>query len=215
MSESVLDFSIALALTVTNGTTGVNVTSALALSPSQPGVASADGRLQASLVGELMPYRALPVLTSQMLLLPTASSLDAALANHPEKWLLLPTSMVTLDGSECDKVGTAFTAFRFQAGGCGRVVGACLGSQIGQLAAADDARMKQGLDPLYYVARYLPKGANNTIRAAGGQYSLALPVMQIQSSIVTVEVAADSVRFTVNAAPGKVRTESRAAHSRV
>ena len=175
-----------------------------------PAAAASDARVIATLVGDLAPYKALPVLTSQVLLFPSpaGSTLEKVLADHPEKWLLVDKSMVTLDGSECDKIGTSFSAFRFQSSGCSRVVGSCLNNQIGQLVAADESRVKQGKDPLYFVARYF-QGGKNTIKPGSGRFSLQLPVAQILSSIVVLDVAADSIRFTVNAVPGKVRCCSR------
>lgn len=37
---------------------------------------------------------------------------------------------------------------------CSQPVGSCLGSQIKDLAEADDARIKLGTTPLYYVSRW-------------------------------------------------------------
>lgn len=85
-----------------------NVTQ-IVLSPSTPRSTAAGGRVSAQLVGDLTPYRAFPVLTSQLLLMPALSSVSQL---NPAEWMLLDRGMVTLDGSECNKIGVGFTAFR-------------------------------------------------------------------------------------------------------
>ncbi len=51
---------------------------------------------------------------------PTGASPDQILTTDRSTWLLVDPSMVSFDGSTCDRVGTSFTAFKWQAGGCGR-----------------------------------------------------------------------------------------------
>lgn len=36
------------------------------------------------------------------------------LNNNQDKWMMVDKSMVSLDGSECNMVGTSYTAFRYQ-----------------------------------------------------------------------------------------------------
>jgi hypothetical protein len=81
-----------------------------------------------------------------------------------------------------------------------------LGQQIGQLHTEDEAKLAAGKTPTYFVARYLQGGLNSVLvtRGTAPSFRLALPVAQIQNSVVVLEVAAESVSFTVNAAPAKV-----------
>lgn len=54
---------------------------------------------------------------------PVASVLDIAArlqSANKSDWLLVDRSLVSEDGKACDKVGTSFEAFKFQAAGCNR-----------------------------------------------------------------------------------------------
>ncbi len=60
---------------------------------------------------------------SNMLLLvpqPAGATPAQVLATNRSQWLLVDSGMVSLDGAACDKVGTSFTAFRYQVNVCGR-----------------------------------------------------------------------------------------------
>jgi Male gamete fusion factor len=108
--ESVLSFAITVSINATNATiNNAAAVSSLTLSPAVPRAVSSDKRVLAQLVGDLAPYRAYPVLTSQRLLMPTLTSLSLL---RPAEWLLVDPSMITLDGSECNKIGVGFSAFR-------------------------------------------------------------------------------------------------------
>lgn len=52
------------------------------------------------------------------------------------------------------QVGTSFTAFRNQPNGCSRAPGTCLGGQLADLYADDEARIASGLVPLYSVKQF-------------------------------------------------------------
>lgn len=185
--------------------------------------------------------------SSKLLLIPAPAdaSLDQILKNSPEKWMIVDKSDVSSDGTQCNKIGTSFAAFRyvvaynfaaaavhpqdrgleschfwtnarpiqrvlcrFQSSGCSQTVGSCLNNQIGKLKQADEAKLVAGQTPVYFVARYL-QGGTNSVLVTGGKaptFRLALPVAQIQNSVVVLEVDAASVRFTVNVAPAKARS---------
>jgi hypothetical protein len=104
-------------------TVGVNVSTAapssgqmsghrseVKLSPSRPTGRTPDKRVSAQLVGDLVPYNAFPVLTSQRLLMPTVMNMSQL---RPADWMLVDPTMITMDGSECNKIGVGFSAFRF------------------------------------------------------------------------------------------------------
>lgn len=74
------------------------------------------------------------------------------------------------------KVGTSFTAFRFQTGGCRRAPQVCLTNQLKDILAADQARIAAGRVPLYLVSQYT-FGMDSQLRTfAGGPLAFALPV---------------------------------------
>jgi hypothetical protein len=111
--ESLLNFQI---------TVGVNISTAAStagqmfanysqvnLSPSLPKGRTSDKKVSAQLVGDLMPYNAFPVLTSQRLLLPALMDMSQL---RPAEWMLVDPTLITMDGSECNKIGVGFSAFR-------------------------------------------------------------------------------------------------------
>ena len=108
-----MSFTVTISVDATNATlsnaTAAAAVSQVLLTPAKPKGLSADKRVSAQLVGDLMPYRAFPVLTSQRLLMP---SLSGASTLRPAEWMLIDPSMLTLDGSECNKIGVGFSAFK-------------------------------------------------------------------------------------------------------
>lgn len=111
--ESTLDFVITISINATAPPPGLLTAafkaSDVLLTPSYPKRRSSDGQVAAQLAGDLMPYNAFPVLTSQLLLMPSLAGVSTL---RPSEWMLLEPSMVTMDGSECNKVGVGFSAFR-------------------------------------------------------------------------------------------------------
>lgn len=112
--EIVVTVNTTLATNVTLGTTtsnSNNTVSTLTLTPSRPRGVTEDRRVSAHLLGDLASYKAFPVLTSSKFLIRKA---PGALFSLTDKdMLVVDNSMVTLDGSECNKVGVGFTAFRY------------------------------------------------------------------------------------------------------
>lgn len=39
---------------------------------------------------------------------------DVALVSNTSQWLMVDLSLISLDGSTCNRVGTSYTAFQFQ-----------------------------------------------------------------------------------------------------
>lgn len=99
--------------------------------------------------------------------------------------------------------------FRYQSEKCSRTIGSCLGNQLPQLQEEDAARAQQGQQPQHLASRYAQAGQqtlkiNVTAASASQQVQLAFPVAQITTSLLSLEVAADSLTFIQNAAPGEV-----------
>lgn len=116
LAESILDFSITINMTISSAAeTSESSNSGIVLAPDRPAAASVDGKLRANLVGDLQAYQALPVFSSKVLLIPAPSDmgLDQILKASPEKWMIVDRSQVSTDGTQCNKIGTAFTAFRY------------------------------------------------------------------------------------------------------
>ncbi|KAL6753619.1 hypothetical protein V8C86DRAFT_3019426 [Haematococcus lacustris] len=178
----------------------------LTLSPSVPLALSSSSLVSAKLLGDLATYTQLPAISNMVLLVPRPSgwSPDQILAGDRSQWLLLESSQFSMDGSQCDKVGTSFSAFRYQVDGCARAPQTCLGGQIKDLMAADALRISRGRVPLNLLTRYT-YGANSTFRSFnGGPLSFALPVTSQSTSLLLLSVSADAVRLVTNSAPGAI-----------
>ncbi|KAK9799370.1 hypothetical protein WJX73_004741 [Symbiochloris irregularis] len=192
-----------------NGQPSTTTTQAMVLSPSTPSGLSTGKLVYAQLLGDLAGYQTAPSFEYSYLMIPQypGASANAALTSNFSSWMMIPQSQVSLDGSTCNKVGTSYTAFETQPNACSQPVGSCLANQIADLAAADDKLIALGSTPLYYVTRW--GGGNAAANQAfskvqGGPLWFGLPITQILNSVVTLNVAADSLTLVTNQSPGLV-----------
>lgn len=91
-----------------------------------------------------------------------------------------------------------------------RLPQACLSNQLKDLLAGDRQRAASGTTPLYTLAQYT-YGAASSVAFAPGSFSLDLPLPYSGASLVRLELAADSLTFVVNSAPGRISGETRLA----
>ena len=218
MGTSLVDFEITVNATTTATTTTSSSSSTsssqnlLLLTPASPaGVLPAAG-VAARLLGDLSSYAVPPDLGGSVLLIPhppDATSLTQILTQNTSEWLVVDKSLVSLDGRDCDRVGTSFSAFRSQPGACSSVAGSCLNNQIRDLRASDAARVAQGMRPRYLVGRWGggQPGATQAFKRGGtGPLWLGLPLPSTSASLVTLSVNASSLRVVTNVAKGTVRS---------
>lgn len=118
--EAHMDFELVITVntTLATNTTGDSTNSTsnssasvLTLGPSRPRGVTEDKRVSAHLLGELASYIQFPVLTSSKFLVRKAPG--ALWSLGPDDMLVVSDTMVTLDGTECNKVGVGFTAFKY------------------------------------------------------------------------------------------------------
>lgn len=104
------------------------------LTPTDPifAIDQADGfRLQAEHDGEADKHRPTPDLSNYILYVPTSPDTHPYVQDYQHNMLLVPREEVSLDGSECNKVGVSFGTFRSQANACGTSeAGDCLHNQL-------------------------------------------------------------------------------------
>ena len=60
------------------------------------------------------------------------------------RWMFVPKEGVTLDGTECDKIGVSYEAFQNQANKCSMIIGSCLKNQLEDMNSNDLQRIAQG-----------------------------------------------------------------------
>ena len=63
--------------------------------------------------------------------------------------------MVTLDGSQCNKIGVTHFGFQSQPNKCDLERGSCLKNQIKHLIEEDQNRKKKNLAPAYSASKYV------------------------------------------------------------
>lgn len=98
---------------------------------------------------------------------------------------------------------------RYQYQACSRRVTSCLNNQPYHLVTEDAEREAAGLGPIYRAQRYAQAGSvgikfNLTGPLEERTMKIQYPVPAISSSLLTLEVAADSLKFIQNYSPGKV-----------
>ncbi|GIL53994.1 hypothetical protein Vafri_9547 [Volvox africanus] len=178
----------------------------LYLSPSVPSATSKGKQLSAKLIGDFATYTQVPDLGNRMLMVPEDANADFSYGLrgvNRSTWMLLDKSFISFDGRACDKVGTGFSAFRYQTNGCYRTAGTCLGNQLKDIWESDRSRVSSGRAPLYMVTQFT--GGNEALlNKMGGPMSFVLPVTSQAESVVTLSVTADNVRLVTNRCPGKL-----------
>jgi len=178
----------------------------LQINPSRGFVINSDRSVSARLLGDLDSYRQIQSLDGHWVMIPVEPRVDPNLiySQNEDMWVILPPTMVTLTG-ECNKVGVGYSAFRIQSEKCDQPLGSCLRNQLYDLGEKDNARVANGMEPLYNITRYGGGKQNiDQIKEGADNLSLRLPIKGIRTSLVTLEVKADDVQLVVNRAPGKI-----------
>lgn len=89
---------------------------------------------------------------------------------------------------------------------CSNAAGTCLANQPYHLITEDSDRASNGLEPLHLAQRYSQVGTVRLDRNLNAStVHLEYSVPSISSSMLKVEVAADSLNFITRSPPGEVR----------
>lgn len=73
----------------------------------------------ARLIGDFTPLEPPPILSNLYLMKPSRPITNARVMEGSRAWMFVPRDLVTLDASECGKVGVGYSAFRNEANACG------------------------------------------------------------------------------------------------
>ena len=166
-----------------------------------------DGLVMAELLGDLVHYTSVPTLSDKLLMVPP---LDVAGSLPPvHEWLLLDKGMVTLDGSECDKVGVGFSAFRGQPMRCFRAPGSCLRNQIVDILSEERERTDASRQPLYLLSQFghgvgTTRSSSAEQRQGGDRVVLRVPIETTANSVLTLTLDARDLVQTINTSPGAI-----------
>lgn len=162
-------------------------------------------------VGDYALPAALRDLTAKYLLSPARDLLDDPDSNpqtaggvNASRYMLVDKTLVDLDDTICNRMGTGPSAFRAHgySGGCSASVGTCLQrNQPKELFFEDVEAENQGEQPSYFAAGF---GKVKIFKEAQYEYRVGFELQQDHVSSVLVEVEADDVRALIPVAPGHI-----------
>jgi hypothetical protein len=166
----------------------------LRLSPSNP-VQSTDSKdIIARLIGDFYPNQPPPALSSYYLLTPSRPITHIRVQEGSRSWMFLSPSEITFDGTECNKIGTSYSAFRYQPNKCDQPVQSCFQNQLEHKHQEDLKRLEKGQAPLHLIGGY----GNYTVLTSNFNIFLQVEIQGRFSTMITIEIAADDIRFITN-----------------
>ena len=192
----------------------------LVVGPTNLGAVDAQRAVAVRLVGDFAPFEAPLDLTNKYMFVPYGPSGDPRVtAPAPQEWMLVDRSLVTADGSECNKIGVSYNGFNGQGSRCSLNVGSCTANQIEDLRASDLALMGSNRKGQYMASNFGDFAAYDDVMnpvstsrrsfleqdtSTSNQYYLAYVVNQVQASLITITLSADNISYTVNLSPGRI-----------
>lgn len=102
----------------------------MTVSPSEMFAKNDNVGVSAQLVGDFATYQEFQTFSSKYLFIPSYPVDDSMVKAGSKFWQFVDRQLVTLDGSECNKIGTSYTAFRNQQKGCENTAMSCLQNQL-------------------------------------------------------------------------------------
>ena len=163
------------------------------MSPQSPDARSADKSILVQLEGDLMTATAPNELSSLYLFVPSSPVTDPVVQAGMSAAMFIDKSLVTLDGTECNKIGVSYSAFRNQPNPCQQYVGSCLSNQLQTYYQSDLAAAAAGLPGRYLISNWGVFQVTNS-----GQRSLVYLPRTTQNSVLVVTLNADSLVYIVN-----------------
>lgn len=211
-------FEIELNLARHTGNGTVVESSTMVLSPNQLGASDAKFGCEAELVGTFSPSVEPQYFGDKMLFVPSMPSNSSIVKAGLPEYMILPDTMVTVDGTECNKVGVSYYAFNSQGNRCEMDSGSCLQNQLTDLRTSDMSRIAEGLPPQYLVAAYgevslqeyeSEESSAEENKSDGGSATAPSPYLTYVSSappetLITLTINADTLQYVVAVASGKI-----------
>ncbi|KAG2393955.1 hypothetical protein C9374_003719 [Naegleria lovaniensis] len=154
-----------------------------------------------ALNGDFSQYKALPTFESKMLFVPAYPKNHPIVLEGSKNWMLVDKNMVTMSGSECDKIGVSFSAFRNQPNACSQLPLSCLGNQLEDLRQTDIALMKEGSRSGKYI---ISNFGSFLMNSTGAQKTLIMDTSEDTNSVLTIFVNAASVQFLSQKSAGHI-----------
>lgn len=196
---SINPYTMVYSLTFEISGGGIKVPYNITMDQSTPFMVSPEGFVSGRIIGDFPSATAPPNFDSFMLA-SMATINDPIFTGRENNWMIVPTNMVDLSGSTCNKIGVSFEAFYSQPQRCGVVAGTCLNNQLADLFAADDALRAVNKTPTYLLPRYgtFVPSLDNTY------FTLQYHPTGISNTLVALNIKADSVKVVTNRSTGKI-----------
>lgn len=102
------------------------------------------------------------------------------------------------DADECDKIGTSYAAFYAQGQRCNVQYSACLNNQLDDFYNEDKVHETDGTVGDHFLQFHSTGGEWQTMAPGADGPAMVFRTTRFQKSVVTLELAADAVRYTVN-----------------
>ncbi|EGC31861.1 hypothetical protein DICPUDRAFT_156210 [Dictyostelium purpureum] len=156
------------------------------------------------IVGDLSTSTQIKQYPNKKIVFPRASSDPISSLPIINTSLLLDDDFFDLSGAGCNKIGVGYSAFQNQANRCAAVFQSCLQNQISDYYANDLKLINDGKKGRYIISqlgtsvKVISSAANKNSR------SFAVRFDEIQRTILTLTLSADSLQFVVNISPAKI-----------
>lgn len=109
----------------------------------------------AEIIGDFYPSQPPPPISSYYLLMPSRPTSNLIVQQGSMAWMLIDPSLITFDGSECNKIGVSYDAFETQSSKCTQVVGSCLNNQLYDYYNSDLTYIQEGKTPQYLLQAWV------------------------------------------------------------
>lgn len=189
----------------------------LQLSPASPVACLEDEnglcKLKLKLEGDFAAFESPMSLEHKYLFVPSVCdtpTLEGCLSRSMEdarRWMLIDKHHVTESGLECDKIGTSYEAFNTQASRCEVARSTCLANQLDDFYQADLQNDEDNTVGDYFLKFLASNGGEfQYVGNSAAEPRLHYETTRFQKSVLTLELAADSVQYNINASPGEIRS---------
>ena len=165
-----------------------------------------DGQVRVELNGEFAPKAHFFSLHSKLLLAPDPASAGGSeeLRRGQGDWLVLDREQVDLSGTQCNKVGVWFQAFRHQEQFCSLRNGSCLLNQAEDIWAVNNRRRRNGRSfsgLLSYYGKLVPPPDNPGDLQ---DYRVQFENQDLGRSQLVLTLSADELQFVIHNSQARI-----------
>lgn len=172
-------------------------TESIALNPSNTVSISQNKTIIGRLIGDFQPPTPPLDFTQNYLTIPVFPSTHTMVLEGPLNWMLIPKSMFSSDGRDCDRIGVSYYAFRSQSNQCKMKIGDCLNNQIYNLYMDDLQLILAGKWPKYLLSQN-----KDLVYSFYENKQFGYKLNGVFNSLITLEIIADDIKFVINVSQG-------------